>query len=184
MGPISGLKLSSMDIDALRTTTLAFVEAHKAWTPLIAGGLAFCESIAVLSLFVPATVILVGVGALVGGADIAFWPVVIGAAFGAALGDWISYEAGHWLGPGAKTKWPLRHYPDLFAKAEAFIGRWGLAAVAFGRFFGPARALVPLLAGILGLSRLPFQAANITSALVWAFVLLAPGAGLLAWLDR
>ncbi len=46
-----------MDIEALRTTTLAFVEAHKAWTPFIAGGLAFCESIAVLSLFVPATVI-------------------------------------------------------------------------------------------------------------------------------
>lgn len=44
-----------MDIEALRTTTLAFVEAHKAWTPFIAGGLAFCESIAVLSLFVPAT---------------------------------------------------------------------------------------------------------------------------------
>ncbi len=142
-----------MDIEALRTATLAFVEAHKAWTPLIAGGLAFCELIAVLSLFVPATVILLGVGALVGGADIPFWPVVLGAALGAALGDWLSYEAGRWLGPGAKTQWPLRRYPDLTAKAEAFIGRWGIAAVALGRFFGPARALVPLLAGILGLSR-------------------------------
>jgi membrane protein DedA with SNARE-associated domain len=173
-----------MDLEALRTTTLAFVEAHKAWTPLIAGALAFCESIAILSLFVPATVILVGIGALVGGADIPFWPVVLGAALGAALGDWISYEAGRWLGPGAKTKWPLRRYPDLMEKAEAFIGRWGIAAVALGRFFGPARALVPLFAGILGLARLPFQAANVASALVWAFVLLAPGAGLLTWLDR
>ena len=138
-----------MDIEALRTSTLAFVEAHKAWTPVIAGGLAFCESIAILSLFVPATVILVGIGALVGGADIPFWPVVIAAALGAALGDWISYEAGRWLGPGAKTKWPLRRYPELMAKAEAFIGRWGIAAVALGRFFGPARALVPLFAGLL-----------------------------------
>jgi membrane protein DedA with SNARE-associated domain len=163
MGATSGLKLSLMDLEALRTTTLAFVEAHRAWTPLIAGGLAFCESIAVLSLFVPATVILVGIGALVGGADIPFWPVVLAAAL---------------------TKWPLRRYPELMAKAEAFIGRWGIAAVALGRFFGPARALVPLFAGILGLSRLPFQLANVASALVWAFVLLAPGAGLLTWLDR
>ncbi|MGU3423171.1 DedA family protein, partial [Methylobacterium sp. D54C] len=77
-----------MDIEALRTTTLAFVGAHKAWTPVIAGGLAFCESIAILSLFVPATVILVGIGALVGGADIPFWPGVIAAALGAALGAW------------------------------------------------------------------------------------------------
>ncbi|MDP4002764.1 DedA family protein [Methylobacterium sp. NEAU K] len=173
-----------MDIEALRTSTLAFVEAHKAWTPLIAGVLAFCESIAILSLFVPATVILIGIGALVGGADIALWPVVAGAAFGAAIGDWVSYEAGRWAGPGARTQWPLRRYPDLVAKAERFIGRWGVAAVALGRFFGPARALVPLLAGTLGLSRVPFQAANLASALVWAFVLLAPGAGLLAWLDR
>ena len=184
MGPIPGQTLSPMDIEALRTSTLAFVEAHKVWTPLIAGGLAFCESIAILSLFVPATVILIGIGAMVGGADIPLWPVVIAAALGAALGDWLSYEAGRWLGPGVKTKWPLRRYPELMIKAETFIGRWGIAAVALGRFFGPARALVPLLAGTLGLARLPFQLANFASALVWAFVLLAPGAGLLNWLDR
>lgn len=173
-----------MDIEALRTSALAFVEAHAAWTPLIAGGLAFCESIAVLSLFVPATVILIGIGALVGGADIPFWPVMLAAALGAAAGDWVSYEAGLWLGPGARERWPLRRYPQHVAKAEGFIARWGVAAVALGRFFGPARAVVPLMAGILRLPRLRFQLANLASALVWAFVLLAPGAGLLAWLDR
>lgn len=173
-----------MDIEALKDSTMAFVETHKAWAPLIAAGLAFCESIAVLSIFVPATVILVAVGALVGGAGLAFWPVVIGAAVGAALGDWVSYEFGHWLGPGAKQKWPLNRYPEMTAKAEGFIQRWGVAAVALGRFFGPARALVPLLAGVLGMSRLPFQLANVASALVWAFVLLAPGAGLLAWFEK
>ena len=172
-----------MDIEALRTSALAFVEAHAAWTPLIAGGLAFCESIAVLSLFVPATVILIGIGALIGGADIPFWPVMLAAALGAAAGDWISYEAGRWLGPGARDRWPLRRYPDLVARAERFIARWGIAAVAFGRFFGPLRALMPLVAGMLGLPRLRFQAANAASALAWAFALLAPGAGLLAWLD-
>ncbi|GJE36836.1 DedA family protein [Methylobacterium persicinum] len=173
-----------MDIEALKDSTLAFVETHKAWTPVIAAVLAFCESVAVLSLFVPATVILMAVGALIGGAGLAFWPVVIGAALGAATGDWLSYEVGRWLGPGAKQKWPLNRYPAMTLKAEGFIGRWGVAAVALGRFFGPARALVPLLAGVLGMARLPFQFANVTSAAVWAFVLLAPGAGLLAWFDR
>ncbi len=100
-----------MDIDALKDSTLAFVQAHRAWTPVIAAALAFCESIAVLSLIVPATVILLAVGALVGGAGVEFWPVVVGAAVGAILGDWISYEFGHWLGPGAKAKWPLNRYP-------------------------------------------------------------------------
>ena len=172
-----------MDIDALKDSTIAFVQAHKALTPVIAAVLAFCESIAVLSLIVPATVILLAIGALIGGAGVEFWPVVAGAAIGAILGDWVSYEFGRWLGPGAKTKWPLNRYPEMTARAEGFIGRWGVAAVALGRFFGPARALVPLLAGVLGMARLPFQVANVASAAVWAFVLLAPGAGLLTWFN-
>ena len=54
--------------------------------------------------------------------------------------------------------------------------------MAVGRFFGPARAVVPLVAGMFGVARLPFQIANLASAVVWAFVLLAPGAGLVEWL--
>ncbi|OYY82354.1 MAG: DedA family protein, partial [Rhizobiales bacterium 35-66-30] len=44
---------------------------------------------------------------------------------------------------------------------------------------GPARAVVPLIAGILAMPQIPFQVANVLSALVWAFVMLAPGAAVL-----
>ena len=50
-----------------------------------------------------------------------------------------------------------------------------------GRFIGPARAVVPLIAGIFGVKRLPFQIANVTSALAWSFLMLAPGAGILSY---
>lgn len=170
-----------MDFDAIRDTTLAFIEAHKAWTPFIAGGLAFCESLAVLSLFVPATVILLGVGGLIGAADIPFWPVVAAAALGAALGDWISYEFGRYFKDDVKGWWPMSCYPEATRKSEDFLKRWGAGAVAIGRFFGPIRAVVPLIAGSFGVQRLHFQVANVLSAIVWAFVLLAPGAGLITW---
>ncbi|MET0259155.1 MAG: DedA family protein [Methylobacterium sp.] len=170
-----------MDFDALRQSTLAFVEVHKAWTPLIAGVLAFGESVAFLSLLVPATVILVGIGALIGASDIAFWPVVIAAAIGAALGDWLSYEFGRYYKDGAKNFWPMSRYPEPTRRAEDFLRRWGAGAVAIGRFFGPVRAVIPLIAGIFGVNRIPFQVANVLSAAVWAFVLLAPGAGLIGW---
>ncbi|GJE28244.1 DedA family protein [Methylobacterium organophilum] len=170
-----------MDIDALRQSTLAFVEAHRAWAPLVTGLLAFCESVAFLSLLVPATVILVGIGALIGGSDLPFWPIVIGAAVGAGLGDWISYEVGHYFKDGVKRLWPMSRHPEMTEKAEGFLRRWGAGAVAIGRFFGPARAVVPLVAGSFGVTRIPFQIANWGSAFVWAFVLLAPGAGLLGW---
>lgn len=170
-----------MDFDEIRLSVLAFVETHKAWTPLIAGVLAFCESVAFLSLLVPATVILLGIGALIGGSDLPFWPIVIGAAIGAALGDWVSYEVGHYFKDGVKRLWPMSRNPDMTLKAEDFLRRWGAGAVAIGRFFGPARAVVPLIAGGFGVTRIPFQIANWGSAFVWAFVLLAPGAGLFTW---
>lgn len=170
-----------MDLEALRTTALGFVEAHKSWAPLITGLLAFCESIAFLSLLVPATVILVGIGAIVGAADIALWPVVLAAGTGAGLGDWLSYAFGRHYGDSVRRMWPMRNYPDMVARGEAFLARWGAAAVALGRFVGPARAVVPLIAGTFGVRPLPFQVANWTSGYVWAFVLLAPGAGLLTW---
>ncbi|GJE56249.1 MULTISPECIES: DedA family protein [Methylobacterium] len=170
-----------MDFDAIRQSVLGFVEVHKAWTPLIAGLLAFGESVAFLSLLVPATVILVAIGALIGVSDISFWPVMIAAAVGAALGDWLSYEFGRYYKEGAKSFWPMSRYPEPTRRAEDFLRRWGAGAVAIGRFFGPVRAVIPLIAGIFGVNRIPFQIANVLSAAVWAFVLLAPGAGLIAW---
>ena len=170
-----------MDFEAMRHAALGFVEAHRAWAPAIAGALAFCESVAVLSLFVPATVILVGIGALIGASGLPFVPVMIGAGVGAALGDWLSYEVGRYFEDGVKQAWPMRRYPEATARAEAFLRRWGAGAVAIGRFFGPVRAVIPLVAGSFGVARLPFQVANWGSAFAWAFVLLAPGAGLAAW---
>ena len=52
-----------MDIEALKIAVVAFVATHQAWAPLIVAVLAFCESLALLSLLVPATVMLLGIGA-------------------------------------------------------------------------------------------------------------------------
>jgi membrane protein DedA with SNARE-associated domain len=154
---------------------LAFVKAHEVWAPVIAGLLAFGESFAIISLLIPATVALVGVGALIGASDIQFWPVWAGAAIGAALGDWISYWIGYKLENAARHVWPLSRYPDLYDRGERFFLKYGIWSIFLGRFFGPLRAVVPMIAGIFEMPHLHFQIANITSAMVWAFALLAPG---------
>lgn len=170
-----------MDLDALRLATVEFVRAHQAWAPVIVGVLAFCESLAVLSLIVPATVLLLGIGALAGAIGIPVPPLVAGAALGAILGDWLSYEVARHFGEPIKRMWPLRNYPEMLARGEAFTRRFGAWAIFLGRFFGPARAAVPLVAGIFAMPRLPFQAANVLSALIWAVAMLLPGAGLTEW---
>jgi membrane protein DedA with SNARE-associated domain len=164
-----------MSIDSLVTETTAFVKTHEAWAPLIVGLLAFGESFAVISLFIPATFALVGIGALIGASGIPFFPCWAAAAIGASLGDWISYWIGLKLKETARHTWPLSRYPAMIERGERFFLRWGVWSVFVGRFFGPVRAVIPLIAGTFGMPALPFQIANVTSAMLWAFVLLAPG---------
>jgi len=170
-----------MDFETIKTTVLTFVETHKAWAPVVTAVIAFCESLAFLSILVPATFILLAIGALIGSSDLPFWPMVIGAGIGAGLGDWVSYEVGHYFKDAVKKVWPMKRSPEMTDKAEDFLRRWGAGAVAIGRFIGPARAVVPLVAGSFGVNRIPFQIANWLSAFVWALLMLAPGAGLLTW---
>src|SRR6267378_6951469 len=77
-----------------------------------------------------------------------FWPIWIAGALGAAFGDWLSYWIGFKLGPPVAHIWPLSRHPDLLPKGEAFVKHWGPVAIFIGRFFGPLRASVPLVAGI------------------------------------
>jgi membrane protein DedA with SNARE-associated domain len=55
------------------------------------------------------------------------------------------------------------------------VTRTCCAGVFLGRFFGPLRCIVPLVAGVCGMSWLAFQAANIASGVIWATLVLAPG---------
>lgn len=168
-----------MTFDQLTGAIVEFVRAHQAWAPLIVGALAFGESLAVVSLLIPATVILLGIGAVIGGVGLDFWPIWGGAALGAVLGDWVSYELGRHYGDRIRHSWPLNKQEAMVARGEEYIRRWGVGGVFVGRFFGPLRAIVPLIAGVFEMPRLPFQLANVASGLIWAFLMLAPGAGLL-----
>ena len=83
-----------MSLNDIITYTTDFVRAHEAWAIPIVFFLAFGESLAFLSLLLPATVILLGLGVLIGESGISFWPIWLAAAVGAFFGDWISY----WIG--------------------------------------------------------------------------------------
>ena len=161
--------------DAYVNPVLDFVRANQGWAPFVVGVLTFLESLAVVSFFVPAFAILIGIGALLGVSGISFWPVWVGAVVGASLGDWLSYAVGSYFKDSLHHTWPLSRYPDFTRKADDFMTHWGAWGVFIGRFSGPLRAFVPLTAGVFGVPQLLFQMANVSSAMVWAFVLLLPG---------
>ena len=97
-------------------TVLEFLKTHQAWAPPIVFVLAFAESLALVALLVPATVILWGVGALIGAAGLDFWPIWLAAAIGGGLGDWLSYWLGYHYHEQIARMWPIRNYPDLLPR--------------------------------------------------------------------
>ncbi|KAA0073252.1 DedA family protein [Tardiphaga sp. P9-11] len=157
---------------------IEFVRQNQVWAAPIVLLLAFGESLAFISLLLPAWGALVAIGALVGASGISFWPVLIAGAVGAALGDWLSYWFGFKYKDHVAQIWPLSKFPELLPRGEAFVKKWGVPSIYIGRFFGPLRASVPLAAGIFEMPYWRFQVANFTSAFIWSGALLMFGDGL------
>jgi membrane protein DedA with SNARE-associated domain len=169
-----------MPVDWSIDGILAFIAEHRAWAAILFGVMAFGESLAFVGVLIPATTVMIAAGALVGAGVLPFWDLWLGGALGASAGDAISYWIGRKLGPRAATLWPFSRRPHWLKAGEAVFARWGWLAVLIGRFIGPLRATVPLVAGIVRMPQGLFQAMNVVSALIWIPVLVTPGA-LVAW---
>lgn len=162
---------------------LAFVRDHVAWTPFIVFALGFAESIAFVSLFVPSTILFIGIGGLHSAAGGSFVEVWIAGAIGAAIGDVLSYLAGRYFKDDVGRIWPFSKMPGLVPKARAMFERYGFWSIIVGKFVGALRPFVPVVAGMMDMPWLLFVLASVLSSFVWAGVFLAPGYGiaLLPW---
>lgn len=164
---------------------LQFVRNNPGWLAPAVFALAFGESIAFMSLVLPFWGMLVALGALIGAAGTEFVLVWLAASVGAALGDWVSYWIGYHYHAQIARMWPLSRYPDLMPRGHAFFEKYGAWAIVLGRFTGPLRATVAIVAGATEMSQTKFQIANWSSAFLWAFVLLYFGGEvgkLFAWM--
>lgn len=144
-----------------------YVLHHKAWAGPILGVIAFGELLVLIGLFFPATLIMVFAGLAIqqGRLDA---PSVIGWSIaGAVLGDIVTYWIGRWIGPSVVHHWPLNRDKAAVARARLFFRKYGFLSIFIGRFLGPVRPTIPLVAGIMRMRHLTFQIANVTSAIVW-----------------
>ncbi len=167
-----------MTFETLPAQITEFINAHPLWMPAVVAVLAFGESIAFVSLVLPFWGMLVAVGAALGLSNPAFYPIWVAASIGAALGDWVSYWLGYHYHRQISRMWPISKYPKLMPRGRLFFNKYGVWAIVLGRFSGPLRAAVPLVAGAAQMNRTMFQIANWTSAFLWSFVLLVFGGGI------
>lgn len=147
---------------------VSFARTHT----VLAYGLAFlltgAEAFPVFGALVPGTAVIIALGALVPAGALHFWPLVGFATAGAIAGDGLSYWLGHHYKTEAVNRWPLRRYPSLIQRGEAFFSTHGGKAILIARFTPGVRAVVPLVAGITGMSAARFYTLNILSAVLWA----------------
>ena len=162
-------------MEDLITRATAFITQHGAWAGPIIGVLAFGESMAVVGLFMPATALMIAIGGLIATGAVEPLPVILWAIGGAVIGDWVSFALGRKIGPSIYRRWPLNRHRTMVARTRLFFRRFGFLAIFLGRFLGPIRATIPLVAGVMDMDQRRFQLANVTSAMLWVPAMFAPG---------
>ncbi len=154
---------------------LQIIQQNAEWAWLIVFLIAFIESLAILGLFMPGWVLLVGIGTMIGADILEFFPVVVAAYFGAVIGEYLSYYAGYHYHENILS-WPfVAKRQRLIEQSKIFFKKHGAVGVFFGRFIGPVRAVIPLIAGISEMPKRTFFWVNLTSGLIWAPLYLIPG---------
>ncbi|HSQ07767.1 MAG TPA: VTT domain-containing protein, partial [Chromatiaceae bacterium] len=162
-------------MEALLAQAIDWVKDNPNWSLVWVFVISISESLAVVGLFVPGVLMMGTMGALIAAGAIGFWPVVIAAVLGAIVGDGLSFWLGHYFKDGIRRIWPFSRYPETLNFGVRFFEKYGALSIIFGRFVGPVRPVIPVVAGMMGMTPARFTVANVISALLWAPAYILPG---------
>lgn len=171
------------DISTYLETILVGISANFWLAMLFIFLVCIGEAVFIAGLLVPSMPILLLTGGIIAQGGLPFWPIFLVASLGAIIGDAISYFVGYWLKDRIKSMWPFKHHLGLIEKGELFFARHGGKAIFIGRFITGVKAVIPGVAGMMGMNYAYFTLINVVSAFVWAAAHILPGMWLTAWLD-
>jgi membrane protein DedA with SNARE-associated domain/membrane-associated phospholipid phosphatase len=154
---------------------LHLLGGHAAWTLTVVFLAAFLEAVAVIGTFIPGSTAMFLAGALVGTGSLNLGWLLACALAGAIAGDGLSYWLGHRYRSKIVQLWPFCTHPQILQTGKQYFKAHGARSVVFARFIAPIRAIVPVVAGMLGMSPVRFYAMNVLSALLWAPAHILPG---------
>jgi membrane protein DedA with SNARE-associated domain len=161
-------------IDFLREA-LAWIAAHPHWTLLFVFLCCVGESIIVLGVLIPTTLVLLATGALVGLGSLGFWPAVAAAVAGAITGDTINFWAGRHWGSRALESHYAQRYQEPIARSRHLFQNHGAKALVIARFIGLVRPFVAAIAGAYRMTPVRFLAVELFASLLWAAPLIVLG---------
>lgn len=155
--------------------TSQFLQHHRHWGALFVFLIALSESLPIIGTIIPGSVTMTAVGVLIGTAIFPGASTLLLATIGAFVGDSIGFLLGYHFQSRIHTLWPFNKYPKWLKVGETFFKKHGGISIILGRFIGPARSTVPMVAGLLKMSPPRFVLAALPSALLWAILYITPG---------
>lgn len=156
-------------------TLTAWLAAHPHWLGLAVFLLAFGECLAIVGLLIPGTVLLFAVAVLAGNGALPLWETLLLGFVGGMLGDLCSYALGRRFHQNIRGLPVLRDHPQWLASAEQHFERYGVISLLAGRFIGPLRPMLPMVAGMLDMPFGRFTAVSLLAGSGWAVAYLLPG---------
>lgn len=91
------------------------------------------------------------------------------------MADWLSFWLGLHFKQQLREIWPFSRFGKLIHRGEQFFVRHGLKSVIIGRFVGPIRPIMPVVAGMLRMPLRRYIPASLLACLLWAPAYLLPG---------
>lgn len=157
------------------TPLTAWLHAHPHWALFITFLVSFTESLAIIGSIVPGSVTMTAIGILAGSGVIPVDLTFIAAILGAIAGDSASYALGYFYRDKITAMWPFNRYPHWLILGKEYFAKHGGKSVLIGRFFGPLRSIIPIIAGMLSMQQWRFLLANVISAIGWSILYVTPG---------
>lgn len=159
----------------LTAELLGWLGSHTRWLGLGIFLIALLESLAVAGLLVPGVVLLFAASALAGGSNLGLMAVLGWAFAGAVCGDLISFAMGRWFHQDIRRLRLFARHPQWLDRGESFFREYGTYSIVLGRFIGPIRPIIPMVAGMFDMPFWRFLLVNVLSALAWAPLYVLPG---------
>lgn len=154
-------------------TTWIYTNPH--WALIITFFISFSESLAIIGSIIPGSVTMTAIGILAGSGVMRIDLTLIAATLGAIAGDGVSYVLGYTFRHRLTEIWPFKRYPHWLDYGKSYFARHGGKSVLIGRFIGPLRSIIPVIAGMMHMNRWHFLLANVLSAIGWSIVYVMPG---------
>ena len=152
-----------------------WLQGSPHWLALAIFLVACLECLAVAGIVIPGTVVLFTLAVLAGNGALELWQTLLLAYTGGLLGDAISYTLGRRFHQGIRRLPVLREHPEWLIGAENYFQHYGVISLLVGRYIGPLRPMLPLVAGMLDMPAVRFALVSMLAAAGWAVAYMLPG---------